>query len=313
MSLWSAENCTMGGMIMPEVDLPYFKFVSPLIDSGLWARMSSAARTLYPVLLRFSDKNFKYVYPGSRHLLKLTGFKQKSTLRKARKELVDLGLISITEGSGRTNTCYHFRFDVLVANAPQGGQKTTPPGGNSVPLSGSTGATPGASAEPPGYNQIHISINNHVQDEQKEALESRSSRVSEGSEKRKRDFLVRRFGQRNLDLAASECKLAGIDATSENLEKILYRNERTDRVSWEEIEKYLTDKISPASLDQIRDSWMEERDGWIVFTDRLPGHLKALLRRITDRVFFEPPLEDEKMPGNNEKVRRFWNSSGVNI
>ena len=100
---------------MKAHELPFFKVVTPLIDSGVWGRMSAAARTLYPVLLRFSDGSFKPVYPGSRLLLKLTGFKQKSSIRKARNELIELGLVSVTTGSGRKNTCYHFRFDALTA------------------------------------------------------------------------------------------------------------------------------------------------------------------------------------------------------
>jgi len=46
--------------------LTYFIFVCELIDAGIWAEMSPAARTLYPVLLRFSDRNFSPVYPGSK-------------------------------------------------------------------------------------------------------------------------------------------------------------------------------------------------------------------------------------------------------
>ncbi|MFN3247238.1 MAG: helix-turn-helix domain-containing protein, partial [Leptonema sp. (in: bacteria)] len=146
-------------------ELTYFKFVCELIDAGIWAKMSPAARTLYPVLLRFSDRNFSPVYPGSKKLMELTGFKQKSSLRKARNELVELGLISITLGNGRKNTIYHFRFDWIT---PRGTQKypsesrnpTTTEGSNSTPVGDTGVAAPGYSPIPP-YNQIQISINNH--------------------------------------------------------------------------------------------------------------------------------------------------------
>src|SRR5690606_13774350 len=124
-----------------------------LIDSGVWARMSGAARTLYPVLLRFSDRNFKPVYPGTKRLLELTGFKQKASLRRARAELVDLGLITLATGSGRTNTRYHFCFDG-VATAPPTGSAERPSVGLAEPLPGVFAGLPGGSLEDPPYNQI---------------------------------------------------------------------------------------------------------------------------------------------------------------
>jgi len=97
--------------------------------------------------------------------MELTGFKQKSSLRKARNELVELGLISITLGNGRKNTIYHFRFDWIT---PRGAQKypsesrnpTPIEGINSAPMGDMEVATPGHSIIPP-YNQIQISINNN--------------------------------------------------------------------------------------------------------------------------------------------------------
>ena len=35
----------------------YIKFMSDIIDSGTWAALSSGAKTLYPVLLKFSDQS----------------------------------------------------------------------------------------------------------------------------------------------------------------------------------------------------------------------------------------------------------------
>ena len=95
---------------MSAGELQYFKFITDVIRSGTWARLSSAARALYPVLLSFTDRHFSPVYPGSNRLLELTGFKQKSSLRKAREELQEAGLILVKKGSGRTNSTYHFIF-----------------------------------------------------------------------------------------------------------------------------------------------------------------------------------------------------------
>ncbi|MBE7440685.1 MAG: helix-turn-helix domain-containing protein [Spirochaetales bacterium] len=139
-------------------DLPYAKLVTALFDSGLWARMSAAARALYPALLRFSDGQFKPVFPGTTVLLKLTGFKQKSTLRKAREELVELGLITVSRGNGRKNSYYHFRMD--WACSPEG-HAAAPQGGVSAPRRGAGGPAAGALRVGQPYNHVHISITNN--------------------------------------------------------------------------------------------------------------------------------------------------------
>ncbi len=271
---------------MLEEQLPYFKFVSALIDRGLWARMSSAARTLYPVLLRFSDRNFKPVFPGAQTLLRLTGFKQKASLRKARRELTALGLISVTEGSGRRNTFYHFRFDWAHEDTPQGATNATPseapgrlPAVHPEDPPGFPEHSPGGSDQDSRYNQIHISINNNVPQEGGHTEIPDSDRM---------EFLVRRFGADAVELARSECALAGAPADVRNLQKILYRNQGGHGDSWTELRKYLSGRISPGSLAEIEQAFREESRGVFVFSDNLPEHIKELLRRGCERVFFEP-------------------------
>ncbi len=95
---------------MEKVTGQYLKFMSDIIDSGIWGQLSSAARTLYPVLLKFSDQNFKSVWPSTRTLLKLTGFKSKKSIIEAKKELSTKGLLFFTIGTGRTNSTYFFTF-----------------------------------------------------------------------------------------------------------------------------------------------------------------------------------------------------------
>ncbi len=284
---------------MAAQEMAYFKFVSALIDSGIWAEMSPAARALYPVLLRFSDRNFKPVYPGTQTLLKLTGFKQKSSLRKARRELVELGLISVTEGTGRKNSYYHFRFDWGDSTAPPSGLQKPPPAVSpSAPPGGISGPGRGAQ-EDPAYNQIHISINNHVPD----------SRSAEGEDTSREAFLVRRFGQKSVDLARSECNLAGIPPTTANLEKILYRHDGGRGTSWAQVEKLLSEKISPGSLDAIREAFREESGGVLLFSDALPGFLKNILRQVSDSIFFEPGE-----PGEPVLTRRqFWKGADTEL
>lgn len=280
---------------MSAEELPYFKFVAAIIDSGIWARMSPAARALYPALLRFSDRNFKPVYPGATLLLKLTGFKQKSSLRAARHELVQLGLISLTTGSGRKNTCYHFRFDFEgVAQAPRRGRSGAPEGAEASPPSGAGSAQSGAAPAAAPYNQIHISINNNVPDP-----------AAEEAERRRK--LAERFGVETVRLAESECQLSGQPVTAANLEALLGAGARPAG-DWPSLESTLARKISPGSLDLVRQAFIADREGLLIFADRLPERLKALLERMSDRVFFEPAAA---LTGLTR--RQFWESAGGDV
>ena len=112
---------------MSAENLLYFKFNLDIIRSGLWAQLSATARTLYPVLLSFSDGNFKPVYPGTKVLLKLTGFKHKTSLQNARRELVEKGLITLSQGNGRKKHLLSILLYWFLA--PPGGRFKSPPGG----------------------------------------------------------------------------------------------------------------------------------------------------------------------------------------
>lgn len=280
---------------MSAEDLPFFKFVSAVIESGLWGRMSSAARTLYPVLLRFSDRNYKEVYPGSQRLLELTGFRQKSTLRKARQELVKLGLISVTTGSGRRSTHYAFRFDFVERGkgAPPWVAESRSSGDHlGGPLGGENDERAGRHGRPP-YNQIQISINNHP------------AGATPANEQSRLDFLNRRFGSHALELARNECALTGASPTAANLEMILYRSPGSSPTGWSTLETMLASKISAGSMALIRNAFLGEKAGLLVFSDDLPGQLKVLLERTGERVFFEPT------PVSADQSRRsYWRELG---
>lgn len=296
---------------MTAHEMPYSKFVSALIDSGTWARMTSAARTLYPVLLRFSDANFKPVYPGTRILLKLTGFKQKTSLRKARKELSDLGLISLTTGSGRKNTCYHFRFDFQRdADMPPWGSPERTAGGAETTRSGADSSATGGANETPQYNKIQISINNNVPENERGTSAglppTASTQATSDEDQSRLAFFERRFGREMVDLAISECDLAGMPATAENIGKLLYRDRPQSRITFAELTRVLQARISPGSFQIIESAFREEREGLLVFADILPGHLRVLLQRMCDQVFFEPERE---AAGNR---RDFWAGAGGN-
>ncbi|MDH4263462.1 MAG: helix-turn-helix domain-containing protein [Spirochaetia bacterium] len=138
----------------------FFKFMHDIIDSGLWGSLSATARTLYPVLCRFSNESFKAVWPGTNELLRLTGFKTKKSLQLARKELIDAGLIDVITGNGRTSSKYYFKFDYESSKIDLDkyrdtvvslrGSKSSPPGDAQSPPRGITEVTP---------NNINININ----------------------------------------------------------------------------------------------------------------------------------------------------------
>ena len=152
---------------MTDYNHKFFKFMSDIIESGTWARLSAAARALYPVLCKFSDENFKYVWPGTEELLRLTGFKSKKSLQEARRELQEMGLIDVVPGTGRSTSRYYFRFDYTgsgvdidsyrSSNASRRGATQYPPGGSEGIPVGSASVTP---------NQININI--HQKDSNKQ-------------------------------------------------------------------------------------------------------------------------------------------------
>ncbi len=284
-------------------ELTYFKFVCELIDAGIWAKMSPAAKTLYPVLLRFTDRNFSPVYPGSKKLLELTGFKQKSSLRNARKELIELGLISITLGTGRKNTIYHFRFDWAT---PRGAQKDPPETFNNTPHdvnrfspSGATNETPQARNPIPPYNQIQISINNQVP---LKDVPDQKFKYQEINEKKEDPFFKLReeFGNREVELAISEAKLGDLPVDPDTIYKILSKK-YLKAISIDEILNDLKQKISEHSFELIKKSYVGECDGFHIFSDELPVYLKNILTKMSEKILF-----DSINPKTNLAIRNSW-------
>ncbi len=281
-------------------EFTYFKFVCELIDAGIWAKMSPAARTLYPVLLRFTDRNFSPVYPGTKKLLELTGFKQKSSLRNARKELIELGLISITLGTGRKNTIYHFRFDWIPPRGtqkdPGGGQQNTIYDNNKISPIGTKNEPPQTQNAVLPYNQIQISINNQVP--YREVHEQKI----DSKEKQEDPFLKLReeFGSREVDLAISEAKLGDLPVNPETIYKILSKK-YSKSSNLEEILNELKYKISEGSFELIQNAFIQERNGYFIFSDELPLYLKNILVKLSEKILF-----DSVNPKTNLAIRNSW-------
>ena len=261
--------------------MQFLKIPSRIITDGFWAQMSSAARALYPTLLRFSDGNFCPVYPGSNKLMELTGFKHKSSIRKAREELKKMGLIMYAPGTGRTNTRYFFTFPWIASGAPVGDAGDYP--------TGLVQQDRGVVEDELEYKQIQISINQHVQSNPASNPEKNYSR------------LVSLFGQKLVSQALKECELSCLPVSEENLEKILYRSGFTN--SWDHILDYLESSLTHGSFELIRSSFLSEQNGILFFSDCLPDHLKVLLNNTVknSRIIFEP---DDKTNETRTLVRQ---------
>ncbi|MBP7280184.1 MAG: helix-turn-helix domain-containing protein [Leptospiraceae bacterium] len=144
---------------MSETNRQYIKFMSDIIDSGLWGKLSPAAKTLYPVLLKFSDQNFKQVWPSTETLLKLTGFKTKKSIALGKKELIKEGLLQYKPGSGRTNSTYYFSFNYERSKiTPQWDKAVSLKEGCGYPSGADFRKTEDVAAVSP--NNLNITINN---------------------------------------------------------------------------------------------------------------------------------------------------------
>ncbi|RHX84065.1 helix-turn-helix domain-containing protein [Leptospira stimsonii] len=143
---------------------PYIKFFADIIDSGVWASLSSAAKTLYLVLLKFSDQHFKPVWPSTEILLKLTGFKTKKSIIQGKRDLIQAGLLQVTPGTGHTSSRYYFCFNYPGSKIPpQGYNFGTPRGSETESFEGSKKAPLGSAEGSP--NHINITITNNQNQE----------------------------------------------------------------------------------------------------------------------------------------------------
>lgn len=153
---------------MMEHNHTFFKFMHDIIDSGLWGSLSATAKTLYPVLCRFSNESFKVVWPGTNELLRLTGFKTKKSLQLAKKELVEAGLIDIITGNGRTSSKYYFKFEYKNSKIDIEKYRDTIislKGASAHPPEWQSGTSLRDTQVPPKNINININTNNDKQDQ----------------------------------------------------------------------------------------------------------------------------------------------------
>jgi len=94
----------------------FFKFMRELGTSGIWARLSKAAKAVYPMLGIHTDGTFKPVYPSLPTLVKLSGLSKKG-VEDGLRDLEAHGLIirrsgkSHKPGTANRANLYEFVFE----------------------------------------------------------------------------------------------------------------------------------------------------------------------------------------------------------
>lgn len=122
----------------------FFKFMCELGTSGVWAKLSEAAKAIYPMLGIHTDGTFKPVFPSLTRLSKLTGLSRQGVLNGLR-DLESHGLIVIrsgrsrTKGKGNRTNIYEFSFQyagstlVNLVDQPLSTSSTTLSTGQTTP------------------------------------------------------------------------------------------------------------------------------------------------------------------------------------
>lgn len=182
----------------------YIKLMSDIIDSGTWGELTSAGRTLYPVLLKFSDQNFKPVWPNTDTLMRLTGFKSKKSIIEGKRDLVRKGLIQFKPGTGHTSSKYYFSFAYKGSKIEPQGWKNGYPGGGEMPVSGvASGGAQGWSQGNP--NNINITITNN----QKVPNSTNEEKIKKN--KPSASSILEEFGSQVFAIATERAKKKGLE------------------------------------------------------------------------------------------------------
>ena len=266
----------------------YIKFMSDIIDSGLWGQLSPASKTLYPVLLKFSNQDFKPVWPSTKKLLELTGFKTKKSIIQAKKELSDCGLLHVAQGGGRESTTYYFSF-----NYP--GSKITPLGDKSIhrrdTLEYTAGVQHGSPQQAPdGHpNNINITITN-----------TQNEKTVQPSEPLTVEGLIEDYGIEHFQYAYQAAKRKNLEKNlpyikaicrnriSQNTENVI-KNGHSGRPSWNSFLAWAELNLTERTVRNLGDLNIQT-DGNTIFIE---DSVNDLMKNIIVKYFTEeasPPV-----------------------
>lgn len=276
---------------------PYIRLMTDIIDSGVWAELSHAAKTLYPVLLKFSDYNFKPVWPNTETLMRLTGFKTKKSIVSAKKELTKAGLLFQIPGNGRTSTRYHFSFHYE-------GSKITPLGDTNIHSRGPEVGLPerskwddkgGANGTP---NHINITISNTNN------APSPGELGKEKEEKKAFETLVELFGPEialeaykkavslHMETNASYVQSLCRELISTQRQEVIKTEQKhpveetlSHPASWTGFLAWAGKELTQSSWSQLERVQVQIDGNVIVVTSPLQGHLRQIVNMyFTERV-----------------------------
>ncbi|MCW7470915.1 helix-turn-helix domain-containing protein [Leptospira kanakyensis] len=272
---------------------PYIRLMTDIIDSGVWAELSHAAKTLYPVLLKFSDYNFKPVWPNTETLMRLTGFKTKKSIVSAKKELTHAGLLYQVPGSGRTSTRYHFSFHYEGSRiTPLGDTNRLPRDSEMGSSEGSKPVGKGGADGTPNHINITISNTNNVP-----APPSASEMGKEKEEKKAFETLVELFGpeialeaykkavslhmESNTNYIQSLCR----ELVSSQRQEVLKTEQKypmeelvSHPASWAGFLSWASKELTQSSWNQLDRIQVQTDGNVIIVTSPLQGHLRQIVQ-----------------------------------
>lgn len=268
----------------------YIKFMSDIIDSGVWATLSAGAKTLYPVLLKFSDQNFKHVWPSTSTLMKLSGFKTKKSVQEAKRDLIKSGLIQTVSGSGHSNSIYYFTFNYPGSKiTPLWGKKVSHPGIDSHPSGEDRSIPRGDEFKSP--NHINITItNNQVNKKEKEKQNNHNDLIDFYGEPiylKAVEIAEKKGLQENFAYVKAICKNLLTDKNPTNI------NQEKTNVSWSSFLDWAGSHLTPSSVHVLREADVDFSDGNLIIYGQFSEFLSQVVKKyfsgseVREVVFFD--------------------------
>ncbi|TGL72701.1 helix-turn-helix domain-containing protein [Leptospira kmetyi] len=274
---------------------PYIKFFADIIESGVWAGLSSAAKTLYLVLLKFSDQHFKPVWPSTEILLKLTGFKTKKSIIQGKRDLIQAGLLQVTPGTGHTSSRYYFCFNYKGSKIPPQGYIFGYPGGGNGGISEVSEKRPQGSGEG-NPNHINITITNN----QNQEPQKKKTNVS-------LEDLEEKYGPSILSDAFAKAKARGMEANIRYIQGICKNLMKTDleavvpefnqnhegpkeqEATWKGFLHWSKERLTRSSVEILERVRVEPDGRTLCILDPVPESLRMIIAKyFTEEI--RPPI-----------------------
>ncbi|EPG72723.1 DNA-binding helix-turn-helix protein [Leptospira fainei serovar Hurstbridge str. BUT 6] len=277
---------------------PYIKFLSDIIESGVWARLSAAGKTLYLVLLKFSDQNFKPVWPSNEILLKLTGLKTKKSINEGKRDLVKAGLLQFVPGTGHKNTMYYFCFNYPGSKIPPQGVIFGNPRGVEAGTPGVQGGIP-EGVRDGSPNNINITIHNtqnQKPDPRKEAqklsLDLLAKEYGPGILAEAMEIAKLQNQEGNLYYIRGICRNLSGGNRQPNFEQqagMTRQNQATSvngyEASWQGFLDWCKDLLSPSTVSTLQNIRVEPDGRTLLVMDPVPIALRTIVTKyFTDTI-----------------------------